>query len=199
VQVTDSTGAVLSHYAYDPWGRQAVLAGSGHVTDGYAGYEAIAENLLLTQYRTYGVELGRWTSEDPASFVDGPNLYAYVDSRPTVLFDPFGLSASGKTIECGPCMIRVDNDPHKGRHAHWWCNNGSTGCVKPDGSGCEGSGPPPNRVRECLRNHRFFVEPKPILSCDQNCQNVLLLAGAVAASAILTCVFKYPILVPAFR
>lgn len=37
------------------------------------------------------MSLGRWISEDPSGFVDGYNLYAYVNSRATVAVDPLGL------------------------------------------------------------------------------------------------------------
>ncbi|MDP1835514.1 MAG: RHS repeat-associated core domain-containing protein [Chlamydiales bacterium] len=41
--------------------------------------------------RDYDCQLGRWLTPDPAGFVDGPNLYAYVSNRPLTLFDPWGL------------------------------------------------------------------------------------------------------------
>jgi uncharacterized protein RhaS with RHS repeats len=33
-----------------------------------------------------------WLSRDPAGFVDGPNLYAYVRQNPWTAFDPDGLA-----------------------------------------------------------------------------------------------------------
>jgi RHS repeat-associated protein len=194
---TDASGTLTTRYDYDAWGNQSVATGVGVPSEGYAGYEATTGGLWTTQFRQFDPSLGRWLSEDPAGHVDGLNLFSYVNSRPTILFDPFGLSSSGNYIECGPCTIRIDNDPHKGKHAHWWCRNGSKGCVKQDRSGCEGSGPPPGRVRECLENKRFFRNPLPALSCDQNCQQVLLMTGAFAASSLLTCAFRRPIWVPA--
>jgi hypothetical protein len=39
----------------------------------------------------YSQSLGRWTSEDPAGYGDGLNLYGYVRSRPLIALDSFGL------------------------------------------------------------------------------------------------------------
>ena len=48
--------------------------------------------------RYYSPALGRWVTPDPAGFIDGPNLYAYVHNRPLSLLDPYGLaSTEGKS------------------------------------------------------------------------------------------------------
>ncbi len=39
---------------------------------------------------TYTPALGRWLQRDPAGYVDGVNLYQYVQGRPTNLVDPLG-------------------------------------------------------------------------------------------------------------
>jgi len=44
--------------------------------------------------RYYDANLGRFISEDPAGFVDGTNLYAYVGGNPVMLVDPSGLTGS---------------------------------------------------------------------------------------------------------
>lgn len=36
--------------------------------------------------------MGRWISQDPAGFIDGPNLYAYLHNNPTNHIDRFGLA-----------------------------------------------------------------------------------------------------------
>lgn len=41
--------------------------------------------------RYYDASIGRWLTADPAGFVDGPNLYAYLHHRPTQGFDLYGL------------------------------------------------------------------------------------------------------------
>ncbi len=61
-------------------------------TIGYAGYHWDEElGLWLSRHRSYNPELGRWLQRDPAGYVDGLNLYAYVMGNPFALVDPTGL------------------------------------------------------------------------------------------------------------
>jgi len=53
-----------------------------------------ASGLALPLYRAYDANLGRWISEDPMGFMDGPNTYAYVKGNPTSNIDPTGLFVS---------------------------------------------------------------------------------------------------------
>jgi RHS repeat-associated protein len=41
--------------------------------------------------REYDPSIGRWITPDPAGYVDGPNVYAYVLNNPLTLFDLYGL------------------------------------------------------------------------------------------------------------
>jgi RHS repeat-associated protein len=92
--VTDNASVVLSQYAFDPWGRRTVTAGTDTTNVGYAGHRwQAADGLSLTLYRGYDPELGRWISEDPIGSAGGLNLYAYVENRPASLTDSSGLSA----------------------------------------------------------------------------------------------------------
>lgn len=43
----------------------------------------------------YTPHVGRWLSEDPAGYVDGPNQYLYVRNNPANNVDPSGLYAYG--------------------------------------------------------------------------------------------------------
>jgi RHS repeat-associated protein len=43
--------------------------------------------------RYYDPSIGRWTTPDPAGFLDGSNLYAYVHNNPLQYSDRFGLFA----------------------------------------------------------------------------------------------------------
>ena len=45
--------------------------------------------------RHYDAGVARFITEDPAGFIDGPNLYAYVGGNPIMLVDPTGLSDEG--------------------------------------------------------------------------------------------------------
>ena len=94
IGVADASATVLSRFAYDPWGRRSLTAGTDVTEGGYAEQEWHSEtNLSFTLHRAYDPELGRWTSEDPSGLRAGPNLYTYANGLPTVLTDPSGLVA----------------------------------------------------------------------------------------------------------
>jgi RHS repeat-associated protein len=102
-EVTDGTGAVLAAYAFDPWGRRTVTAGTDISSIGFTGHRWEAPSGLgLTLYRAYDAHLGRWISEDPKGLAAGPNLSAYVENSPVGFIDPFGL----QLYKPGPPPIR---------------------------------------------------------------------------------------------
>ncbi len=83
---------VESRYDYDLWGNVTRIDGNGVKSDFlYTGhFHHGTSGLHLAQYRAYDSELGRWLSRDPAGFIDGPNLYAYVLNNPVSYYDPTG-------------------------------------------------------------------------------------------------------------
>ncbi len=92
----DGAGEVLSYEEYLPFGAAALRAGRhgggfGPKRYRYTGKERDDETgLYYHGARYYAAWLGRWTSADPAGFVDGLNLYCYVSNSPVVLTDPDG-------------------------------------------------------------------------------------------------------------
>jgi RHS repeat-associated protein len=94
-EVTDTAGTLLARYAFDPWGRRTVTAGTDVTTVGFTGHRThTSSGLALALYRGYDAALGRWVSEDPAGYVGGANLSAYVESNPLTRFDSDGLRAT---------------------------------------------------------------------------------------------------------
>lgn len=100
--------------AYDPYGRPVAIPETGasgmSIPFGFAGarFEDRAAidrdltgrgveklGLYLMGARWYDPELGRFIEQDPIGESGGLNVYAYVGSRPTLMVDPSGLSASG--------------------------------------------------------------------------------------------------------
>lgn len=59
----------------------------------FAGMRAAADGTAEAVYRQYQSSVGRWLSEDPSGFVDGPNLYAYVVNSPVAQTDQLGLQS----------------------------------------------------------------------------------------------------------
>ncbi|MFN9027506.1 MAG: RHS repeat-associated core domain-containing protein, partial [Akkermansiaceae bacterium] len=47
--------------------------------------------LVLTWFRAYDAERGRWLSADPIGEAGGMNLYAYCYGNPLDLYDPNGM------------------------------------------------------------------------------------------------------------
>jgi RHS repeat-associated protein len=97
-RTTDSLGSPTLTRQYDPWGNQI----QGSTTSGYAftGREWEAESGIYDyRARHYDSKIGRFLSEDPMSFSDGPNRYAYVRNSPVRGRDPSGrytLAASAE-------------------------------------------------------------------------------------------------------
>jgi RHS repeat-associated protein len=54
-------------------------------------YFLLESGLHYNWHRHYDPTLGRYTQPDPMEFVDGPSLYAYAKSAPTMEIDPSGM------------------------------------------------------------------------------------------------------------
>jgi RHS repeat-associated protein len=94
----DDSGAVISYEEYFPYGGTSWQASSS-TTDvsrrryRYTGQERDDETGLYYHGARYYVPwLGRWTSADPAGFLDGTNLYRYSRNNPILLKDSSGTS-----------------------------------------------------------------------------------------------------------
>ena len=100
-EVIASDGTTIeSRYDYDLWGNVTRVTGTGVESDfRYTGHFYHETSYLhLAQYRAYDSELGRWLSKDPAGFVDGSKLYAYVGNNPINYMDQLGLPAWSGTL-----------------------------------------------------------------------------------------------------
>jgi RHS repeat-associated protein len=92
----DEDGALISYEEYHPNGSTALWAqNSGTEVSRkryrYTGMEKDEETGLSRHgVRMYATWLGRWTSADPSTTKDGPNLYAYCHANPSRLIDQTG-------------------------------------------------------------------------------------------------------------
>jgi RHS repeat-associated protein len=96
---------VVERYTYDPYGTTYIETWNG---SGFDEVEASAYGnpfawtaqrydagvgLYAFPFRGYSPALARFLQRDPLGYIDGPNLYEYVASMPTVATDPLGLTS----------------------------------------------------------------------------------------------------------
>jgi len=91
--LTDGSGATVQTYTYAAFGsiRTRTCTDLNRVT--FTAREALGDSLELYYYRNRVLDptTGRFTSEDPLGFVDGPNRYVYCADSPINYMDPNGL------------------------------------------------------------------------------------------------------------
>jgi RHS repeat-associated protein len=94
--LTDSSGNVTDTYLNDAWGNNVASTGTtvnpfkwvgkyGYYTDDSTGQ-------VYVRARMYQPTIARWCSVDPQGFIDGPNVFVYSNSIPTLRTDPSGES-----------------------------------------------------------------------------------------------------------
>jgi RHS repeat-associated protein len=95
VGATNSTGAVVRTFHYDPWGKLTASTGTIFEPVRYAGYYFDYQtSLYKVGLRYYDPALGRWTQRDP---LDQPldehgwNPYTYTGNDPINFADPSGM------------------------------------------------------------------------------------------------------------
>jgi len=99
--VLESKGSITRYWnRCDPYGRTTKLSGDKDATFSFTGhYPHAASGLLLTHYRAYDPNLGRWLSEDPLGHESGElNFYSYVKNGPLTATDPLGLIDSREAL-----------------------------------------------------------------------------------------------------
>lgn len=93
-QLTDESGTVTDTFDFNAFGEQIHRTGTTVIPFRWNGKSGYYWDEELSRYhvraRPYEPASGRWTTQDPLLFVDGPNLYWYVSNNPTNFFDPSG-------------------------------------------------------------------------------------------------------------
>ncbi len=98
---TDSDGNVISYEEYHPYGTTAYRSAKPRFDLSLKRYRFTGKErddetgLYYFGARYYAAWLGRWTSTDPAGFVDGLNLFRYARNSPVQFRDRAGLQSSG--------------------------------------------------------------------------------------------------------
>ncbi|MGA9994773.1 MAG: RHS repeat-associated core domain-containing protein, partial [Pyrinomonadaceae bacterium] len=104
--LTDSSGNLVEQVAYDSFGNST---GSTRTRYGYTGRERDPDTALLyNRARFYDPQAGRFISEDPLGLAGGLNKYAYLDNRPMLDVDPFGLQRLAPLGRNGRARIEIN-------------------------------------------------------------------------------------------
>ncbi len=96
VALTDSTGAVATTYAYEPFGRTTVNGVASANPFQFTGREKDVTGLYYYRLRYYSPTTGRFLSEDPLDLLDGMSLYCYGFNNPLIVVDPLGLRGQAR-------------------------------------------------------------------------------------------------------
>ncbi len=95
--LTDSTGAIHTLYAYDPFGNVTAIGAASTNSYDYTGRENDGTGLYFNRARYYSPTLQRFIAQDPIGFKGGDaNLYAFVENNPANLVDRLGLQVMPK-------------------------------------------------------------------------------------------------------
>ncbi len=105
-KLIDPFAQIFQSYDYTAFGEETTLITRPYNPWRYAGKRFDVElGLSYFGHRYYDANLGRWISTDPAGFVDGMNLYAYVLNNPLGFFDPDGRSVGGFVLGLGEIVL----------------------------------------------------------------------------------------------
>lgn len=93
IALTNTTGALIQQYTYEPYGQVVLGTPSSTLTNPYqyTGRENDGTGLYYYRARYYDPLSKRFISEDPIGLAGGPNGYAYVGGNPVNFIDPWGL------------------------------------------------------------------------------------------------------------
>jgi RHS repeat-associated protein len=123
VAQSDKTGALTWTASYEAYGKRTKETGTNADKQRANSKDEDPTGLLNEGFRYRDIETGVWLSRDPAGFVDGPNLYAYVMQNPWTHWDPDGLEIAkngrdvdDKTKKWNPAaqLYKVKCDPKTG-------------------------------------------------------------------------------------
>ncbi|MDF2549985.1 MAG: rhs25 [Chlamydiales bacterium] len=98
--IDSKSGELAEFYRTSAFGERLTYAAGGkqlaqgRLPWGFASKRFDAESgLIYFGKRYYDVEIGKWLTPDPQGFVDGPNLYAFIQNRPLFYLDFYGSTA----------------------------------------------------------------------------------------------------------
>lgn len=90
VTLQDMAGNIVENYHFTAFGEEEQTS---HINPWryYSKRHDEETGFVYFGRRYYAPDIGRWITADPIGFDDGPNLYAYLQHSPMMLFDLYGL------------------------------------------------------------------------------------------------------------
>ena len=122
VCLINASGKPAETYRYTAFGEETLYDADGVEIEGsevgnswrFAGKRTDPETgWVYFGRRYYERDTGRWTTTDPLSFADGPNLYAYLHHNPLNSYDAYGLYGEAYRDSCEAGR----NSPHYSPYA----------------------------------------------------------------------------------
>jgi RHS repeat-associated protein len=97
--LTNTSGVVQERFIDSPYGTVTVLSPTWTSTTDSFGWGYLFQGmwrdpvtgLYYTPNRDYSAALGRWMEQDPAGYLNGTSLFAFVSDGPADFVDPSGL------------------------------------------------------------------------------------------------------------
>ena len=112
--LTGPGGHVTQTYAYTAFGTLRSSSGPdlNRVTDTAREQLGDSQGWMYYRYRTYIPSCGRFISEDPLGFIDGPQRFVYVLNMPMRLRDAWGLEVSA-TYDLSTGQFSIQDEDEK--------------------------------------------------------------------------------------
>lgn len=118
--LTDTTGALIATYTYDPYGNLTSTSGTATTPFLYAGqYRDLESNLYYLRARYYDPTTGQFVARDPLTGKTHQR-YAYATDSPLNNADPSGLACTGASS----LLELVQPVGHLWCHAEAMCDTG---------------------------------------------------------------------------
>ena len=92
----DASGTMSHSSIFDVWGATRTETGTRFSAFGHTGREFAEAGLWFYRARHYQSGVGRFTQQDPATFIYGLQSFRYVRNRPATRIDAAGLWATGR-------------------------------------------------------------------------------------------------------